>query len=138
MTGNVSAIVSSLKKAHREHDLLMERTNVFLLYHSILMAGFAIGSNAPSIIRLLPGLGIIGSTLWIYIGHRSLRTTQYFRDRLLECEATMPEADRVMTAFFVWRRETKTPFIGFPIETYIAHVFPVVWALTWAAAAVFS
>lgn len=36
--------------ADREHDLLNERTNMFLVYHSVLMAGFALGSSAPKII----------------------------------------------------------------------------------------
>jgi hypothetical protein len=125
-----------IEKAHREHDLLVNRTNIFLVYHSILMAGFALGSDTPSATPLLAVLGFIGGCIWVYVGHRSLLTARYFWDRVLVCESTMPDTDRVITEFLEWRDETRIPIIGFPVETYIAKVLPIVWVLTWAAVAI--
>src|SRR5688572_30229570 len=57
-----------LDRAQREHDLLLARTNIFLVYNSLLMAGFAIGTKAQAVLGLLPPLGLVTSVIWIYTG----------------------------------------------------------------------
>ena len=118
-------------RAQREHDLLINRTNIFLLYNSILIAGFALGSNAPSVVALLPTLGLLTSAIWLYIGERSLMTAGYFWTKVLEVEAQLEPSERVFTDFFAWRERTRLRVVGFSVATYIARVLPLLWVLTW-------
>lgn len=124
-----------LDRAQREHDLLMERTNMFLLYHSILMAGFALGNNAPAIVACLPVLGVITSFVWLYVGQRSLMTASYFWNRVLDFESQCEPSQRIFTDFFEWRSRTRFPVVGFSVAVYVGRVLPALWACTWILAA---
>ncbi|MEK7281282.1 MAG: hypothetical protein AAB037_02885 [Chloroflexota bacterium] len=109
---------------------------MFLLYHSILMAGFALGSTAPKIATALPILGLFASLVWVYIGHRSLLVGDYFWKRVLECEALLEPDERVFTNALNWRRSTRPPIFGVPVGIYFGRVFPWMWVITWLAALV--
>ncbi|MBU1100239.1 MAG: hypothetical protein KKA84_07520 [Bacteroidetes bacterium] len=123
-------------RAQREYDLLIGRTSIFMLYNSILMAGFALSKNIPMIVKLLPVLGLISCLVWIYIGQRSIMTAQYFWNKVLKTETLFRPVDRIFTDFFEWRKATKAKIFGFPITTYIGRIFPYLWFITWTIVAI--
>jgi hypothetical protein len=124
----------ALDRAQREHDLLMNRTNMFLTYHSILMAGFALG-NSSAVAIGVPILGLLTSLIWLYIAERSLRSANYFWDKVLEMELQFEPDDRFFSQFFEWRTRTRFPVIGFSVSVYVARVLPTLWAASWILAA---
>jgi hypothetical protein len=124
----------ALERAQREHDLLMNRTNMFLTYHSILMAGFALGSSSAVVLGV-PILGLLTSLIWLYVAERSLRTAQYFWGKVLEIELQFEPRHRLFTEFFEWRTRSRFPVIGFSVSVYVARVLPILWAASWIVAA---
>ena len=127
-----------LRRAEREHDLLLARTNIFLVYNSILMAAFALGTNAHTVVTLLATIGMLTSVVWIYTGQRSLTTAAYFWERVIASEATLAPGSRVFTEFFDWRNQARwTPF-GISTAVCIGRVLPWLWALTWLAVAMIA
>ena len=113
----------------REHDLLIQRTNVFLLFHTILMTGAALGSNGPHIIVwVIPILGMIASLIWGYMGYRNTRAETYFTARVRACENLLPVDDRVFSNFDDHRGS------GFRVLTssdWFAYIFPALWFIAW-------
>jgi hypothetical protein len=122
----------------REYDLLIERSNMFLVYHSILMAGFALGSSAPRVVGVLPLLGFVASIMWLFTGHRTLRVADYLHDKVVALEAALPAEDQIYTRFRGWRREENPPVFRLRVSNLFAIGFPVLWAGTWALAYVLS
>ena len=118
----------------REHDLLIERSNMFLVYHSILMAGFALGSSAHRIVGVLPIFGLVASLIWLHIGHRTLRGSNFLHDKLADLESALPEEDQIYSTFRAWRRQEDPPPFRVRVSGYFGLGFPVLWAVTWALA----
>ena len=123
-------------RAQREYDLLIGRTQIFMLYNSILMAGFALSKNIPMIIKILPVLGLISCLVWIYIGQRSLMTAQYFWNQVLKAETLFRPVDRIFTDFFEWRKTSKAKVFGYSVTSYIGRIFPYLWFITWTIVAI--
>jgi hypothetical protein len=119
----------------REHDLLIQRTNVFLLFHSILMAGVALGENGPAILKLLvPSFGIITSLIWAYMGYRNVRAEHHFEELVCASEANLAETFRVFTNFKAQRQG------GLHIlksSWWFAYVLPLLWFLVWSVVFLF-
>jgi hypothetical protein len=122
----------------REYDLLIERSNMFLVYHSILMAGFALGSSAPKVVGVLPLLGFVASIMWLFTGHRTLRVADYLHNKVVNLEASLPAEDRVYTSFRSWRREKNPPVFRVRVSNLFAIGFPALWAMTWILAYILS
>jgi hypothetical protein len=118
----------------REYDLLIERSNMFLVYHSILMAGFALGSSVPKVIVILPFFGFAASIMWLIIGHRTLQVANHLHDKVVALEAARPPDDQVYSNFRSWRRKENPPSFGVRISSYFAIGFPLLWAITWILA----
>ena len=115
----------------REHHLLNDRSNIFLVWHSILMAGFALGKDLPPLFTILPILGLAGSLIWLYMGHRSVVVGKYYRDEVHACEESLPDNQRVYTNSENWRKSTCPPIFAFPVSKYFAYLLPGLWALAW-------
>ena len=117
--------------ADREHHLLNDRNNIFLIWHSILMAGFALGRDFPQLVTILPLLGFASSLIWLYVGHRSIIVADYFWKQIVTCESSLPENERVYTNAQNWRGITHPPILGIPVTMYFARFLPGLWAATW-------
>ena len=115
----------------RESRFFTDRTNIFLIWHSILMAGFALGMKLPTLAILLPSLGITGSLIWLYVSHRGRIQAKYFLEEIRRCELHLPEDERVYSDAQNWRKKTRSPILGIPVSAYFTYVLPVLWALTW-------
>ena len=116
----------------REHGLLNERTNIFLLLQSILMAGFALGDPAPHDFRLIITLmGLISSALWLYIGILSRDVLHYYRKKLLECESGLPGDEMIYTESIEFRDKKQRRIFRPSIGRCLAFIFPSLWVLTW-------
>jgi len=119
--------------ADREHHLLNDRTNIFLIWQSILMAGFALAKDFPEVKFILPLLGFVSSLIWFYIGYRSIVVGKYFRDEVRKCEENLSEDERVYTNAENWRKSSRPPGFGFPVSKYFAYFLPGLWGATWLA-----
>jgi hypothetical protein len=98
------------------------------------MAGFALGSDASRVVTILAVLGLVGSLIWLFVGHRSVVVAGYYWDRVRECEADLPDAERVYTNAQDWRAKTRPPIFGVAVSSYLAYAFPALWAATWVFA----
>jgi hypothetical protein len=115
----------------REHHLLHDRTNIFLIWQSILIAGFGLGKDSSQLIIILPLLGFASSLIWLYVGHRSVKLENYYFRQVLICESCFPESERVYTDAKNWRKITDAPIMGLRVAMYLAYVLPGLWAITW-------
>ena len=118
----------------REYDMVIERSNMFLVYHSILMAGFALGSNAPRIVEVLPFFGLAASLMWLHIGYRTITVADHLYKKVTSCEESLPEEDRIYSQFLSWRRKEKPPIFRVRLSSYFGIGFPILWAITWSCA----
>ncbi len=94
----------------REHRLLNERTNIFLLWHSILMTAYALGNQAPVLGKLIPGVGLFGSLIWLHVARCNFLVAEYFREQVKECEKCFPEHERVYSNAQKWRQDVQRRF----------------------------
>ena len=106
--------------ADRETDLLNQRTNVLLVYNSILMAGLALAGGALSI-RLILGIsGLLSTLIWLYVGKRGADLGEFTWDKVLETESKISNSvPHSLTEFVEHRKQTRrarlNPF-GWPVE----------------------
>jgi len=122
--------------ADHETDLLNERTNVLLLYNSILIAALAI-RNIGQYLSLVVGLsGLISTLIWLYLGYRGSSLGEHAWNNVLESEGKMSLAlPHTLTEFVLHRKQTRWSVFGWSISasTYMGIVLPSIWAITWLA-----
>jgi hypothetical protein len=123
-------------KVDREHDLLNTRTNIFLLWQSILMAGFAAGSTTPTVLTLVSILGLLSSLVWIYIGIASRRMTEWYWEQLRKRESALPKQERLYSDSREYRKTAHCRLAGISVSKCLVYIFPVMWAATWLAAGI--
>ena len=109
---------------------------MFLICHSILMAGLALGSSAPqNILLLLTTVGFIISAIWVYVGHRTLKVADYYATLVRTGEVALPAEDRIYSNAHDWRRTAANkPLFGIRVSTYLARALPILWFIMWLAA----
>jgi hypothetical protein len=124
------------EKVDREHDLLNTRTNIFLLWQSILMAGFAAGSSTPSVLTLVSILGLLSSVVWIYIGIASRQMTEWYWTQIRSCESALPKQERLYSDSRDYRKKAQGRLAGLSVSKCLVYIFPTMWAATWIAACI--
>ncbi len=118
-------------RSDREYNLLNERTNIFLLTHTILMAGAAIGNISIYGTITLGSLGGFISLIWIYISHRTLKMADYYNGLIERNESSMPEEKRLFSNSFKYRTCVSRPIFNCRVSNYLAYVLPSAWMLVW-------
>lgn len=118
--------------ASREIDLLNERTNLFLLYNSILMAGLALGKLSDSLMIVVAIAGLLSSFIWLYLGQRGIVLEKFAWKKVYSLEEQQPRDERIHTQFKKYRQDTRPSFFGWRSSVYVGRVIPILWALTWA------
>ena len=121
------------EKLEKEHSLLNERSNIFLIWQSILIAGLAIGSTQTNfntdIIRVLIVLGLISSIIWLYVGKMGKLGADFFWKKLEIEEAKLPEGERFYIDSFTTRRKRR--IFKFAITDIFAYAVPSIWLIVW-------
>lgn len=118
----------------REHDLLNTRTSLFLLWQSILMAGFAITSAGHGVLILISTLGMVSSVVWLYIGHISRHMTEWYWQELKQIESNLPEEERLYSNARSFREDHQGRIMGLSVTKCLVYIFPTIWAFTWGVA----
>ena len=121
------------RELKREHDLLSNRANFFLVWQAILMAGLAIGPGAPAIATVVCLLGLMSSMAWLYIGCLNRAMLKRCWTEIQTREAQLPEDERLFTAARKYRVSFRGRIFGLSVSKCLAYLFPLMWALTWAA-----
>lgn len=121
----------------RETDLLNQRTNIFLLYNSILLMSLSLIGVPNRVKGIIAISGFVSTLIWLYMGWRAKVVIDYANKRVLESELNMSnDGSRIHTDFSNERNRTRPKYIGFSISVYIGRILPVIWAITWVALSV--
>ena len=135
MSDSISETLEVLReRTDREDNLLNERTNIFLVCHSILMAGFALGSAAPQFVLLvLTVVGFVFSVFWFYVAYRTLMMVAYFGRLVRKQEKKLGnQEDKIYLNAWKWRKEPNNrPLLGFSVSNYISYGLPLLWCIAW-------
>jgi hypothetical protein len=117
--------------ALHEIDLLNQRTNMFLVYNSILMAGLAVGSLTEVQRLIITISGFFSAFIWLYLGQRGILLEEYAWQKVRELEKKLEDDQRVHTQFIDERHRTRWRIIGRPSSVYVGRWLPFVWLITW-------
>lgn len=114
----------------REHDLLNNRTNIFLLSQTVLVGAFTFASSnfLIKMNAIISAFGILFSCLWLVITIYGYQFYKRISKLLAEYEDKLSSDDKVYLKI--------SPFIEgkkkVPIVTLIlAWIFPISWILFW-------
>ncbi len=128
---NAQALDLLRREIAREHDLLNSRTNIFLLWQAILMAGYAIGTASYLFHIILSVLGIFSCLVWLYVGHLSRVMIKAYWIDILKREESLPETTRFYTMARHFRRKHRSRLFGLSVTKCMTYVFPIVWIVAW-------
>jgi len=115
----------------REHESFNARTSTFMLWQSVLLAGYGWGHKTKLLAILVPAMGLVSTLMWIHVAHRTLKVQRYYENLVLSHEKSLDEDERVYTTSRTWRRENDPPFGHLTTSKYFAYGFPFLWLLAW-------
>jgi len=124
------------EEAIREHERLHSRTGIFLLWQSVLFAGYATlssqnGDGKHIIVALV---GLVLSIIWLYVGHLSRDAIILIWAEIYLLEESLPEKSRLFTRARKAREKSRARFFGLSVTKCFTYLFPAIWIVGWLAA----
>ncbi len=119
------------KLVSREIELLNQRTNMFLVYNTILMVGLGLGRLNGALSLVVIGSGLLSSFIWIYLGNLGLILEDFFWDKAYMLEDDLDPDEKIYSQFKVQRKTTRRYRFFWRSSVYIGRILPPLWLLTW-------
>jgi len=115
--------------ADREDALLSTRSNLFLIWQSILMASQVAGQKSLGFAVSISVLGLISTAIWGYMSYYSHMVARNYRRLVREEERTRPKEDQIYSNAREHRHSIRV--CGVSNNMCLAALFPIVWAAAW-------
>lgn len=131
-----SEIMDSLRRARelvdREHEIINERANIFLLANSILITSYILSKNyfirgpLSYLSLLITWFGLFFTIVWMYVRYRALRFEKIYWEETIKLEKYVDKRTRL----YSYLRTTHTK--GIRATIILALFLPFLWMMLWA------